>query len=102
METRCSLSRHIRFCCIQSAQVLDAELTKHKAANAGIERDVARFKEREAIHKKVLCIKTRPPLCRWQLIRGEWSAVSSSDRLAAAIHMRLRCRWKAWRGSCHG
>lgn len=43
-------------CCIQSAQVLDAELTKHKAANAGIERDVARFKEREAIHKKVLCM----------------------------------------------
>jgi hypothetical protein len=51
-------------CCIQSAQVLDAELTKHKAANAGIERDVARFKEREAIHKKVLRMTARPPLCQ--------------------------------------
>jgi hypothetical protein len=41
---------------VQSAAVLDAELTKHKAANAGIERDVARFKEREAILEKVHCM----------------------------------------------
>ena len=54
--------------CTQSAAVLDAELTKHKAANAGIERDVARFKEREAIHKKVLCLTAWPTLCQLTII----------------------------------
>lgn len=38
---------------LQSAQVLEAELTKHKAANEGLERDVARFKERATLMKKV-------------------------------------------------
>ena len=61
LDTFVCPSRSALLCCMQSAAVLDAELTKHKAANAGIERDVARFKEREAIHKKVLCIKTRLP-----------------------------------------
>lgn len=44
---------------LQSAQVLEAELAKHTAANAGIERDVARFKERETIVQKVRCSSTR-------------------------------------------
>jgi hypothetical protein len=42
--------------------VLEAELIKYKAANAGIERDVARFKEKEVIHEKVHCNTTCPAL----------------------------------------
>ena len=48
----------------QAAQVLEAELTKHKAANAGIERDVARFQEQQAINRKVHCICARHSPCR--------------------------------------
>ncbi len=74
------VTSHMR-CCVQSAAVLDAELTKHKAANAGIERDVARFKEREAIHKKVLCMTAWPPLGHLTTTGAIYKQDGSSVRL---------------------
>ena len=51
------MSVDVASCHTQSSEVLDAELTRHKAANAAMERDVARFKERAGILGKV-CVHT--------------------------------------------
>lgn len=62
-----------------SAQVLEAELTKHKAANEGLERDVARFQERAALMKKVEVLDKRLPWLKYN--EQKTTFLATKDRL---------------------
>ncbi len=70
----------------QSVGTMEAELASLQQLNAGLQRDLARFQEREDLLKQArgLMFATRPLPCSWSLRQGD-HCLLRSIRLASAL-----------------